>query len=43
MLDRNVLKIPAEQIADVKVLQTVVGGRAVYEAAGFAAPAVRPD
>jgi hypothetical protein len=43
VLDRNVLKIPAEQIADVKVLQTVVGGRAVYEAAGFAAPAVRPD
>jgi predicted amidohydrolase YtcJ len=32
VLDRNVLKIPAEEIADVKVLQTVVGGRAVYEA-----------
>ena len=43
VLDRNVLKIPAEQIADVKVLQTVVGGRAVYEAAGFDAPAARPD
>ena len=43
VLDRNVLKIPAEEIAEVKVLQTVVGGRAVYEAEGFAAPAVRPD
>jgi hypothetical protein len=32
VLDRNVLKIPAEQIAQVKVLQTVVGGRVVYEA-----------
>jgi predicted amidohydrolase YtcJ len=32
VLDRNVLKIPAEEIAEVKVLQTVVGGRAVYEA-----------
>ena len=43
VLDRNVLKIPAEEIADVKVLQTVVGGRAVYEAAGFGAPAARSD
>jgi predicted amidohydrolase YtcJ len=32
VLDRNVLKIPAEQIADVKVLETVVGGRSVYQA-----------
>ena len=32
VLDRNVLKIPAEEIAEVKVLQTVVGGRVVYEA-----------
>jgi predicted amidohydrolase YtcJ len=32
VLDRNVLKIPAEQIAEVKVLQTVVGGRVVYQA-----------
>jgi predicted amidohydrolase YtcJ len=41
VLDRNVLEIPAEQIAEVKVLQTVVGGRAVYEADGFEAP--RPE
>jgi predicted amidohydrolase YtcJ len=34
ILDRNVFKIPAEQIADVKVLSTLVGGRVVYEAAG---------
>ncbi len=32
VLDRNVLKIPTEEIAQVKVLQTVVGGRVVYEA-----------
>jgi len=37
VLDRNVLTIPAEEIADVKVLQTVVGGRVVYEREGFAA------
>ncbi len=35
VLDRNVLKIPAEEIAQVKVLQTVVGGRVVYEREGF--------
>jgi predicted amidohydrolase YtcJ len=33
ILDRNVFEIPAEQIADVKVLTTVVGGRVVYQAA----------
>jgi hypothetical protein len=38
VLDRNVLKIPAEEIAEVKVLQTVVGGRVVYEADGFDSP-----
>jgi len=37
VLDRNVLTIPAEEIADVKVLQTVVGGRVVYEREGFTA------
>ena len=38
VLDRNVIKIPAEEIAQVKVLQTVVGGRTVYQAEGFDAP-----
>jgi hypothetical protein len=32
VLDRNVLKIPAEEIAQVKVLETVVGGHVVYQA-----------
>jgi predicted amidohydrolase YtcJ len=32
VLDRNVLTIPAEDIANVKVLQTVVGGKVVYDA-----------
>ncbi len=30
VLDRNVLAIPADEIADTKVTQTVVGGRIVY-------------
>ncbi len=38
VLDRNALQIPAEQIADIKVLRTVVGGRVVYESDGFAKP-----
>jgi len=38
VLDRNVLDIPAEQIADVKVLQTMVGGRVVYQSDKFTAP-----
>ena len=33
VLDRNLIRIPAEQVADIKVLQTVVGGRVVFEAA----------
>ena len=37
VLDRNVFRIPARQVADVKVLLTVVGGKAVYGAAPFAA------
>jgi predicted amidohydrolase YtcJ len=32
VLDRNVLEIPADEIADTLVLQTVVGGRIVYQA-----------
>jgi predicted amidohydrolase YtcJ len=32
VLDRNVLEIPADEIADTAVLQTVVGGRIVYQA-----------
>jgi predicted amidohydrolase YtcJ len=36
VLDRNVLQIPAREIADVNVLLTVVGGRAVYAAGPFA-------
>jgi predicted amidohydrolase YtcJ len=37
ILDRNVFEIRAEQIADVKVLTTVVGGRVVYQAAASVA------
>ena len=35
VLDRNVFDIPAEQIAEIKVLQTVVGGRVVYQSGQF--------
>ncbi|MBV8911008.1 MAG: amidohydrolase family protein, partial [Gammaproteobacteria bacterium] len=38
VLDRNVLRIPPQQIAGVKVLLTVVGGRAVHHDASFAVP-----
>lgn len=31
VLDRNFFRIPAEQIAQIKVLQTVVGGKVVYQ------------
>ena len=35
VLDRNVLKIPAEEIAETRVLQTMVGGTVVYQADDF--------
>jgi predicted amidohydrolase YtcJ len=35
VLDRDPFKVPAEEIAKVKVLQTVIGGRVIYEALGF--------
>ena len=35
VLDRNFFTIPAEDIANIKVLQTVVGGRTVYRAKGM--------
>jgi predicted amidohydrolase YtcJ len=35
VLDRNFFDIAAPQIADIKVLQTVVGGHVVYQAGGF--------
>ena len=35
VLDRNLFEIPEEDIANVEVLLTVVGGKAVYKADGF--------
>jgi predicted amidohydrolase YtcJ len=32
VLDRNPLTVPAEDIARVKVLETLVGGKVVYDA-----------
>jgi predicted amidohydrolase YtcJ len=32
VLDRNFLRVPPEDIANIKVLRTVVGGKTVYEA-----------
>jgi len=34
ILDRNILHIPVDQIADTKVLLTMVGGKIVYQAKG---------
>jgi predicted amidohydrolase YtcJ len=33
VLDRDYLKVPADQIKDIKPLMTMVGGKVVYEAA----------
>jgi predicted amidohydrolase YtcJ len=38
VLDRNFFEIPAAQIADIKVLQTLVGGHVVYQSDRFAPP-----
>jgi predicted amidohydrolase YtcJ len=35
VLDRNFFTIPAQDIANIKVLQTVVGGKIVYQAKGM--------
>jgi predicted amidohydrolase YtcJ len=35
VLDRNFVTIPAEDIANIKVLQTVVGGKIVYQSKGM--------
>ncbi|UOD30922.1 amidohydrolase [Massilia violaceinigra] len=35
VLDRNFFQIPDEEIADIKVLQTVVGGKVVHQVPGF--------
>jgi hypothetical protein len=40
VLDRNLFEIPAEEIADIKVLLTMVGGEVVYEAGEMAAQVV---
>jgi hypothetical protein len=38
VLDRNFFDIPAAEIADIKVLQTVVGGQVVYQSDKFTQP-----
>jgi predicted amidohydrolase YtcJ len=38
VLDRNFFDIPADEIADIKVLQTVVGGRVVFQSDQFPRP-----
>jgi predicted amidohydrolase YtcJ len=40
VLDRDLFAIPAEEIADVRVLLTVVGGGEVYRSAEFSDPGV---
>jgi predicted amidohydrolase YtcJ len=38
VLDRNFFDVPADAIADIKVLQTVVGGHVVFQSDRFATP-----
>jgi predicted amidohydrolase YtcJ len=38
VLDRSFFDIPADEIADIKVLQTVVGGRVVFQSDQFPQP-----
>ncbi len=40
-IDRDYLTIPADQIKDIKVLMTMVGGRVVYDATADPSPATR--
>ncbi len=43
VLDRNLFEIPAEEIADIKVLLTVVGGEVVYPAGGLTSADSLPE
>ena len=41
VIDRDYLTIPADQIKDIKVVMTLVGGRVVFDAATESAPSTR--
>ena len=41
VLDRDYLTVPADQIKDIKVVMTIVGGRTVYDAGLQTSPATR--
>lgn len=42
VLDQNLFEVPTEQISDTKVVQTILGGRVVYDAAASGAPEADP-